>query len=306
MRRYVLQRMLLLIPTLVGVSMVTFVLVRMVPGDPVLTMLGEHATGAEYAHLAKIFGLDQPVPFQYIRYAGRLLVGDWGLSIFGQEPVFPLVLRRALATLTIAVTSTVVSASVGILLGTIAALKRGSILDKTIGFVTLAAFSIPTFWVAIMFMLLFSVRLGWFPPVGRGLFLPTLTLAAASVGLLTRVTRISVVDSMENQIILTARAKGIVRRRIIFSQLLRVSLIPVVTIIGLQFGALIGGAVVTETVFNYPGLGGLIIGGLFARDYPIVQGAVLIAALIVALTNLVTDVLYTLLDPRIQFSRVSS
>lgn len=304
---YLARRLLLLIPTLLGVSIVSFVLVRSIPGDPVLIMLGEHATGEQHERLVRLLGLDQPIHVQYLSYLGRLLVGDWGASIFGQDAVLPLVARRFGATLQIVGLSIALSSVVGILLGTISAIRRGSLTDKSVRVLTLMSFSMPTFWLGLMLILFFAVTLRWLPSGGRGgfdhLILPTLTLSAWSVGIIARVTRASVIDTLSQDFVLTARAKGIGSRRVVLRHVLPNSLIPVITIIGLQFGGMLSGAVVTETVFNYPGLGQLVISNIFARDYPTVQGAILLGAVAFAILNLLTDLIYVYLDPRVQLGR---
>jgi ABC-type dipeptide/oligopeptide/nickel transport system permease component len=297
---------LILIPTLVGVSVVAFLLVRMIPGDPVIVMLGEHATAERYQRLAKLLGLDQPLPVQYWDYLKRMVSGDWGTSLFGQELVLPLLLRRLRATMELAFLAIAISSVIGITLGVVSGLRQGSWIDKAIRLVTLFLFSIPTFWLALVLILVFAVNLGWVPAMGRGtasqMVLPVVTLAAWSVGLIARVTRISVLDTQGQDFVMTARAKGIGARRIVLHHLLPNSLIPVVTVIGLQFGGLIGGAVVAETVFNYPGLGQIIVESVFSRDYPVVQGAILLAAVVFTAINLMTDLLYAFLDPRIRYS----
>jgi len=306
---FLIRRVVLLIPTLLGVSLVTFVLVRSIPGDPVLIMLGEHATGPQHERLMHLLGLDQPLFVQYASYLSRLLTGDWGHSIFGQDAVLPLVIRRFGATLQIVALSAAFSAIVGIALGTLSAIRRGSLFDKVVRFVTLMSFSIPTFWLGLMLILLFAVTLGWLPSGGRGgmehLLLPAAALSAWSVGIIARVTRISVLDTLSQDFVVTARAKGIGGRRVVLRHVLPNSLIPVITIIGLQFGGMLSGAVVTETVFNYPGLGQLIVSNIFARDYPTVQGAILLGAIAFAILNLVTDLAYVYLDPRVQPGRAT-
>lgn len=301
---YLIRRILLLIPTLLGVSVVSFALIHSIPGDPVLTMLGEHATGAQHDRLMHILGLDQPLYVQYFNYLKRLVVGNWGYSVFGDVDVLPLVLRRFGATLQIVSLSVVLSSVLGILLGTVSAIRRGTFIDKLVRVLTLVSFSMPTFWLGLMLILVFAVALGWLPSGGRGgftnLILPSLTLSAWSTGIIARVTRASVTETLTQDFVLTARAKGIGARRVVMGHVLPNSLIPVITIIGLQFGGMLSGAVVTETVFNYPGLGGLIVSSIFARDYATVQGAILMGAIAFTVLNLLTDVGYVYLDPRVR------
>lgn len=304
---YLLRRILLLIPTLLGVSVVSFALIHSIPGDPVLTMLGEHATGAQHERFIHILGLDQPLYVQYFNYLGRLVVGNWGYSVFGDVDVLPLVLRRFGATLQIVGLSVLLSAVVGILLGTVSAIRRGTFIDKLVRVLTLVSFSMPTFWLGLMLILVFAVTLGWLPSGGRGgfanLILPSVTLAAWSTGIIARVTRASVTETLTQDFVLTARAKGLGARRVVMGHVLPNSLIPVITIIGLQFGGMLSGAVVTETVFNYPGMGGLIVASIFARDYATVQGAILMGAIAFTVLNLLTDVGYVYLDPRVRLGR---
>lgn len=302
-RRYLLRRSLSLVPTAFGVTVVTFVLLRLIPGDPVLVILGEHATGTQYEQLRHSLGLDAPLYVQYVTYVARLLQGSWGTSTFGGTEVLPLALRRFGATLEIAVPSLILSFVVGLVLGTWAALRRGQLADKAIRLATLSGFSVPTFWLGLMLILVFAVTLRVLPSGGLGgpshLILPVITLSAYSVGIVSRVTRAAVLDILNEDFVTTARATGIGWRRVIVGHVLKNALIPVVTIASLQFGATLSGAVVTETVFNYPGLGSLIVEGISARDYPTVQGAVLLGALAFLALNFLTDVAYMWLDPRV-------
>jgi peptide/nickel transport system permease protein len=301
---YILRRLLVLIPVALGASIVTFFLLRTIPGDPVTVMLGEHATGKEYAHFSKVLGLDQPVIVQYWDYLTRLLRGNWGTSLYDNSAVFPLVIRRFIATLELAALSMILSAVIGIVLGVVSGLWRDSVLDKVARVTTLLTFSLPTFWLAILLIDVFAVQLGWFPAMGKGgisyFVLPVITLAAWAVGLITRVTRISVLETLGQDYMLTARAKGLGMRRIVLKHLLPNSLVSVVTVVGLQFGGMLGGAVITETVFNYPGMGQLMVTSIFARDYPVVQGVLLVAALSFMAVNFLADLVYARLDPRIR------
>jgi ABC-type dipeptide/oligopeptide/nickel transport system permease component len=303
-RAYIARRVLILIPTFLGVTLITFLIVRLIPGDPVTVILGEHATGEQYERLRRLLGLDQPVLTQYFRYLGRLFTGDWGTSVFGAQDVLALVIRRFRSTLLLVSMSTAISALIGITLGVVSGLRANSLFDKGTRLVTLFAFSIPTFWLALVLVLTFAVGLGWFPSLGggspSGYVLPIVTLSAWQLGLITRTTRMSVLETLSKDFVVTARAKGIGVRRITLRHVLPNSLIPVITIIGLQFGGLLGGAVVTEVVFAYPGLGRLIVDNIFARDYPVVQGAIAATALAFMVVNLITDLLYAYLDPRIR------
>ena len=304
MRLFVAQRTLILVPTFLGVTLFSFLLIQSIPGDPVLVMLGEHATAEEHERLSRLLGLDEPLAAQYGRYLYRLLLGDWGTTIRGDTQVFPLVIRRLWVTLELVIASTVIAGLLGILLGALSGLLPNSIFDKFVRGTTLFAFSIPTFWLGLVLILIFAVWLDWFPSLGRGtlshMVMPVATLAAWQLGLIARTARISVIDTLSQDFIVTARGKGLGVPRITLRHILPNSIIPVITIIGLQFGGLIGGAVVTEVVFSYPGLGLLIVNNIFARDYPVVQGAIVLSAVAFMIINFASDLAYAWLDPRIR------
>ncbi len=307
---YFIKRVLSVIPTILSVTVVIFVILRLIPGDPVIIMIGGFTTWEEIEAARKLLGLDQPIYIQYLLYLGRLLKGDWGYSLEtgvpGGDPVLPLVIRRFSATLQLAVLSIILASAIGIVLGILSATHRGRI-DKIFRTISLLGFSIPIFWVGIIFIIVFSLHLRLFPSMGIGgpehLVLPTLTLTTYLFGMISRVTRAASLDVMHQDFILTAQAKGLKKSRILINHILRNSLIPIVTVITLQFGSLIGGAVVTETVFSYPGLGLLIVQGLFRRDYPLVQGGILLIAIVMTLSVLVSDILYAYLDPRVRYAK---
>jgi len=307
---YFLKRSISLIPTILGVTLVVFVIVRSIPGDPVIILFGGFVTGEQLETTRRLLGLDQPIYVQYFLYLARLLQGDWGYSIelgvAGAQPVLSLVLQKFVATLQLAVLSMIMASVLGVFLGVLSATNRGRV-DNICRTVSLLGFSIPVFWIGMIFITVFSLHLRLLPSMGRGgpeyLVLPTLTLATYLFGMISRVTRAAALDVTHQDFILTAQAKGLRRRQILVNHILRNSLIPVVTVVTLQFGSLIGGAVVTETVFNYPGLGLLLVQSLLRRDYPVIQGGMLLIAIVMTLSVLASDVLYMRLDPRIRFAK---
>ncbi len=305
MGAYVLRRLALAIPTLIGVTVVVFALIRLVPGDPARLVLGLQASEEEVQRLRGQLGLDQPLRVQYVRFLGRLVRGDLGRSVVTGEPVVREIAARLPATVQLAVASTVVAAAVGVTAGVVSATRQYAWLDYLVMTVALFGISLPVFWLGLMLMLLFSVHLRWLPAGGYGtpahLVLPTVTLAAFSVAIIARMTRSSLLEVLHQDYVRTAWAKGLSARAVVLRHALKNALIPVVTVIGLQFGGLLGGAILTETVFAWPGMGRLLVGAIVARDYPVVQGAVLVFAALFTLVNLAVDVLYAYVDPRIHY-----
>ncbi|MCS7235796.1 MAG: ABC transporter permease [Armatimonadota bacterium] len=305
MGAYILRRLALAVPTLVGVTVVVFALIRLVPGDPARLVLGLQASEEEVQRLRVQLGLDQPLPVQYVRFLGRLLQGDLGRSVVTGEPVAREIAARLPATVQLAVASTLVATAAGVAAGVVSATRQYSWLDYLVMTVALAGISLPVFWLGLMLMLLFSVHLRWLPAGGYGtpahLVLPTVTLAAFSVAIIARMTRSSLLEVLHQDYVRTAWAKGLGSRAVVLRHALKNALIPVVTVIGLQFGGLLGGAILTETVFAWPGMGRLLVGAIVARDYPVVQGAVLVFAALFTLVNLAVDVLYAYVDPRIHY-----
>lgn len=299
-----IKRAIYVIITLIGVSIIVFSLVRIMPGDPIIIMLGEQLTKEEYEYYRGQLGLDQPIHIQYFIYFQRLLVGDWGQSIMTKTPVLPLVLRRFKATLELTIAGMILASLLGIGLGILGALKKDTKIDFLSRVVSLSGISIPIFWFGLMLILVFSVYFKVLPSMGRGgienLILPSITLAFFACGIIGRITRAAMLEVMNEDFVLVARAKGLSRNRILYYYIIRNALVPIVTVVGLQFGALLAGAIITETVFTYPGLGLLIVENIYKRDYPVVQGALLFAAISVALTNMGVDLLYPLIDPRMR------
>jgi len=302
---YILRRLALAVPTLVGVTVVVFALIRLVPGDPARLVLGLQASEEEVQRLRVQLGLDQPLPVQYARFLGRLVQGDLGRSVVTGEPVTREIAARLPATVQLAVASTLLATVAGMAAGVISATRQYSWVDYLVMTVALFGISLPVFWLGLMLMLLFSVHLRWLPAGGYGtpahLVLPTITLAAFSVAIIARMTRSSLLEVLHQDYVRTAWAKGLGARAVVLRHALKNALIPVVTVIGLQFGGLLGGAILTETVFAWPGMGRLLVGAIVARDYPVVQGAVLVFAALFTLVNLAVDVLYAYVDPRIHY-----
>lgn len=306
MLNYVTRRLVAAVPTLLGVSVVVFMMVRLLPGDPARIVAGLLATESDVEHIRHQLGLDQPAPVQYAAFLGRLLHFDLGTSVRSGQPVTSEVLARLPWTVELAVTSIAVAAAVGIGGGMLAALYHNQKLDALISAVMLFGISMPVYWFGLMLIVVFAITLKWLPAAGSqdpgAWILPTLTLAAFSVALIARMTRSAMLDVMRTNYVRTARAKGLVERAIVYGHALRNALLPIVTVVGHQFGTLLGGAVLTETVFGWPGMGQLLVDALFARDYPVVQGVVLTFSALFILVNLAVDVLYGVIDPRIHYT----
>jgi peptide/nickel transport system permease protein len=312
MNRYLAGRLLQLIPLLWAVITVVFVLVRMVPGDPSLIMLGVEATDEQREAFRARLGLDQPLPVQYGLYLARIVQGDLGRSIFYRREVATLIADTIPATLELAFASLVLAVLVAIPLGTIAALYRGGALDWLSTVFAVGGAALPSFWLGLMLILLFAVWLGWLPASGREgppwtpeglrhLLLPAFTLALALMASTTRLTRAAMLEVLNEDYVRTARAKGLSGRVVVMRHALRNALIPIVTNIGLQVGGLLGGALLIETVFAWPGLGRLGVDALLRRDFPLIQGVVVGTVAAFALVNLVVDLLYAVLDPRVRY-----
>jgi ABC-type dipeptide/oligopeptide/nickel transport system permease component len=303
--QYILKRLILAVPVLVGASLLVFAMVRLIPGCPAVAMAGVHATPEFVEALRKDLRLDEPIYTQYFIFMGNLLRGDLGLSTRTGRPVATEIWARFPNTVELAMASMLVASIIGIIAGVISATKQYSIFDNGSMLVALFGVSMPVFWLGLMLMLLFSVMLGWLPAAGRGTFwhliLPAITLSTGSMALIARLTRSSMLEIFHQDFITTARAKGLREQIVIYKHALKNALIPVVTIIGLQSGILLGGAVLTETVFAWPGVGRLLVDSIMARDYPVVQGTVLLIAVIFVFVNLFVDILYSFLDARIRY-----
>ena len=305
MVRYLIRRILLTIPVLIGVATLVFSLIHLVPGDPAQAMLGEGAAERDVADLRLRLGLDRPLIEQYGRFMRGLVQGDLGMSFRTGQPVVTAIIERVPATVELALASMLVALIVAIPLGIVAAVRRGTFLDYSAMTLALAGISIPNFWLGPMLAIVFAVQLGWLPVSGRGgwesLVLPSAALGAALAAILARMTRASLLEELKELYVRAARARGVSQARAILGHALRNSLIPLVTILGLQFGAVLTGAVITETIFAWPGVGRLLIQSIGFRDYPLVQGCILLIAITYVTVNLITDLVYGVLDPRIRY-----
>jgi ABC-type dipeptide/oligopeptide/nickel transport system permease component len=306
MWRYLARRLLLTIPVLVGVATLVFLLIHLVPGDPAQSMLGEGAAPQEVAALRSRLGLDQPLPVQFGRFISGLVRGDLGTSLRTGEPVAASIASRMPATAELAIAAMVVALLIAVPLGVAAAVWKGTFVDHSAMTLALVGISIPNFWLGPMMAILFAIRLGWLPVSGRGtiahLVLPSVTLGAALAAILARMTRASLLEELRELYVTASRARGASRARAVWCHAFRNSLVPVVTIVGLQFGSLLTGAIITETIFSWPGVGRLLIQSINFRDYPMVQGCILLIAITYVMINLVTDLVYGWLDPRIRLA----
>lgn len=333
MLRYVGRRLLELVPVFFGVLLVVFTIARLTPGDPALILLGEHATPEALTKLREELNLNDPLPMQFGKYLSRAVRGDLGRSIQTNERVVVELATRFPATVELTLAAMLIASSLGIVTGIIAATKQNSWFDGLSMFAALFGFSMPIFWLGIMLILLFAWYLGWFPISGRldytieltrvtnlylvdallsgnwgalgdalrHLALPAVTLSTVPLAIIARMTRSSLLEVLRQDYVRTARAKGLIERRVVSQHALKNAFIPVVTVIGLNVGSLLGGAILTETIFAWPGVGRLVVDAIFARDYPIVQGTVLVIALLFVVVNLLVDLSYAYLDPRIRY-----
>ncbi len=306
MLRYIQQRLVAAVITLFGITIIVFLMLHLLPGDPARVIAGLLATEEDVARLRTQLGLNQPLLVQYWDFLSHLLRGDLGVSARTAQPVLTEVMARLPATMELAIISTVLASFFGIVGGVIAATRRNSFIDYLISALTLFGASMPVYWLGLMLIILFAVQWRLLPAAGNdgpaSFILPSLTLAAFSVALIARMTRSSMLEVLGHDYVRTARAKGMSERRVVFHHALKNAFIPVLTVIGLQFGALLGGAVLTESVFGWPGLGLLLLDSISARDYPTVQGVALVFATIFILLNVLVDILYAYLDPRIHYA----
>ena len=315
MTAFVVRRLLASLIVLFGVSLVVFLTLKIIPGDAAYVLAGPNASAQEIAAVRVSLGLDQPVPVQYISWLGRALHGDLGRSLELHEPVLELVLSRYANTLILAVSAMLVAGVFGILAGTLAALHPHTLVDRLLMLLALTANSTPSFWLGLALILVFSLGLKLLPSSGmvsaRGdggpldvlqhLILPSVTLGAISAALIARMTRASLLEVLTQEYVLVARAKGLRESLLVRRHALKNALLPVVTVIGLQMGSLLGGAVITETIFSWPGIGFQLYRGIALRDVALVQGAALVVATSFVAINLVVDLLYSYLDPRIRY-----
>jgi len=302
--RYFLRRVLLAIPVLLGVATLVFSLIHLVPGDPAQAMLGDGAAPTDIAELRTNLGLDQPLFTQYVSFLRHAITGDLGKSFRTGQPVTTMIVERIPATAELAIAAMLVAIVLAIPLGVVAAVWRGTAIDYGAMTFALAGVSIPNFWLGPLLAIVFAVELGWLPVSGRGtlahLVLPAISLGLALAAILARMTRASLLDELGELYVRAARARGVSNAAAITSHALRNSMVPLLTIIALQFGAVLTGAVITETIFAWPGIGRLLIQSIGFRDYPMVQGCILLIAVTYVAVNLITDLMYGVLDPRIR------
>jgi ABC-type dipeptide/oligopeptide/nickel transport system permease component len=305
MFQYVVKRLLSAVPVLIGISLIVFLLLRALPGDPAQVIAGEMATQEAVESIRSQLGLDRPLHIQYGIFISNLVRLELGKSARTGEPVISEIWSRLPNTILLAVVSTVIACLLGIPAGIISAVKRYTLSDYVVMVLALFGISMPVFWLGLMLIIIFSVALRLLPAGGIGtvyhLILPSFTLASFSTAFIARMTRSSMMEVMGQEYITTARSKGLLERVVVIKHALRNAFIPIITVIGLQFGSLLGGAVLTETVFAWPGIGRLIVDSILARDYPVVQGVVLVFSLLYILVNLIVDVLYAYIDPRIHY-----
>lgn len=332
---YVLRRLLGLVPVLFGITLLVFLFLQLIPGDPAQAILGERGTPEQLAALREKLGLNKPLYVQYLTFVRNVLTGDLGTSAVSTIPVAEELKRRWPATFELALAATLVAVVLGIPVGILAAVRKNSLLDTFSMSLSLVGVSMPVFWLGLLLVYFFAVNLHWLPTGGRlstdlaidfrpitgflvldgmlalkpevlmdalrHLILPALTLGTIPLAILTRITRSAMLEVLSQDYVRTARAKGLAERQVILKHALKNALLPVVTIIGLQFGTLLGGAILTETIFSWPGIGSYIYEGILNRDYPVVQAGVLVVATVFVLVNLLVDLSYALLDPRIQY-----
>ncbi|MDQ3540951.1 MAG: ABC transporter permease [Chloroflexota bacterium] len=306
MSQYLIRRLFFAVPVLLGVSISVFLMLHLIPGDPVLALLRGQPTVTEEdtARLREQLGLDKSLPQQYLQWLGGVLRGDFGESILAHRPVITMIREQAAGTIQLAVAAMVMAVIIGTILGSISALRRNTWVDTVASLVSLFGVSMPSFWFGMILIYVFSLRLGWFPVTGEGgwkrLILPALALSLDFSAIIARLVRSSLIEVLQQDYIRTARAKGLRERAVVIRHALRNGLIAVITIVGLQTGTLLGGAVVIETVFARQGIGRLAVIGIQGKDFPLVQAIVLLAAVVYVGVNLLVDLSYTLLDPRIR------
>jgi peptide/nickel transport system permease protein len=313
MARFIASRLLQAIPVVFLASVLVFLMIKMIPGDPAWVILGENARTVEYEALRVKLGLDQPLYVQYGRWLIHVLQGDLGVSQINRFPVGTMLLLKGKATLELALGAMFVSTVLAFPIGLFSAIKRGSWIDRLLTLLISVFYAVPTFWLAILLVLFVSLRLGWLPPSGRVdpsedfvqflrlLILPSITLGVPTSAVLARFIKMSLLEVLQQDYIRTARSKGLQEHMVLIRHALRNALIPVVTVFGLQLGNFLGGAVVTESIYLWPGLGSMALHGILTRDYPVVQGVVLLVVVVFVLINLLVDLTYGFLDPRVRY-----
>ncbi|SFE88537.1 peptide/nickel transport system permease protein [Sulfitobacter brevis] len=311
---YILQRILAAIPVMGFVALFVFLLLRLTPGDPAAIIAGDTATPAQLEAIRTSLGLNDPLFTQFFRWIGQLFQGDFGTSIISGKPVIELIAARMEPTISLALTTIVLSVAIAVPLGVIAAWKHGTLIDRFVMLLSVLGFSVPVFVIGYLMISLFSMQLGWFPvqgfkPIGDGvgkffhtIALPTFTLTLLYIALIARITRTSMLEILGDDYVRTARAKGLPESRVLMRHALRNCSVPIITVIGIGLALIISGVVVTESVFNLPGLGRLTVDAVLARDYPVIQAVILLASLIYVVINLLIDIAYVILDPRIRYA----
>lgn len=306
MWRYIVRRLFILVPVLLAVALVTFLMLHLIPGDPARSVAGLNADDAEVETIRRQLGLDKPLAVQFAIFLGNTARGDFGRSINSRKPVARELAERLPATVHLAVAAALISTTLGLATGVVSAVRRQSLLDLAVTGFAIAGVSVPIYWLGLMLILVFAVHLQWFPTTGydslRHLVLPAVTLGYYSTAVISRMTRSSMLDVLSRDYIRTARAKGLANSVVISRHALKNAMIPTVTVVGLQVGALLSGAVITEFVFAWPGVGKYAVDATLARDYPVVQTVVLMMAVIFTTVNLAVDLLYAYLDPRIRYA----
>ncbi len=307
MIRYFINRLLQAIPVLFGVIIITFILMYVIPGDPVVSMVGERYSEETIQRLREEMHLNDPVPIQFIRYVGNILQGDFGKSFITGEPVIEAIMEKFPNTMMLAVVAMFFAVLIGVTLGMISSISPGSILDKGIMILALAGISAPVFWVGLILVLVVGVMLQWLPPTGFGgieyIILPALTLGLRSAAYLARLTRSTMLEVLSQDYIRTARSKGLSEWKVFLKHAFPNTLIPVITVIGTDFGSYLSGAVLTESIFGWPGIGRLALEAILKRDFPVIQGTVLFMAVMFVMMNVIVDLLYGVIDPRIRMER---
>ena len=307
MIQYFLKRLLQAIPVLLGVIIITFVLMYIIPGDPVVSMVGERYSEETVQRLRQELHLDDPLPLQFLRYVGNVLQGNFGNSFITGEPVAALIIDKFPNTMMLAITAMFFAILIGLTAGIMSSVRPGSFMDRGIMVLALAGISAPVFWVGLILVLVVGVMLQWLPPTGFGgieyLILPALTLGLRSAAYLARLTRATMLDVLSHDYIRTARSKGLPEWKVFIKHAFPNTLIPVITIIGTDFGSYLSGAVLTESIFGWPGIGRLALEAIMKRDFPVIQGTVLFMAIMFVLMNVLVDLLYGVVDPRIRLER---
>ncbi|KAA0916334.1 ABC transporter permease [Aquicoccus porphyridii] len=311
---YIVQRILAAVPVMGFVALFVFLMLRLTPGDPAAIIAGDTATPEQLQRIREALGLNDPLHIQFITWIGNLFQGDFGTSVISGKPVIELIAARMEPTISLALTTIILSVLIAVPLGVIAAWKHGTLIDRFVMLISVLGFSVPVFVIGYLMISLFSMQLNWFPvqgfrPIGDGLgqflhriALPTFTLTLLYIALIARITRTSMLEILGDDYIRTARAKGLPERLVLMRHALRNCSVPIITVIGIGFALIISGVVVTESVFNLPGLGRLTVDAVLARDYPVIQAVILLASLIYVVINLLIDIAYVLLDPRIRYS----